>query len=119
MFGKALERRRRYAFKGVPFAQPLIRALRWRDLQPVVRWTGVLAATGLPQVPARSKAARTVSTSTVWTPQWPVRSRLPVMLWFPSGGNFTGASSDARYQSTSIPQHGVILVSAQYRLSIF
>jgi para-nitrobenzyl esterase len=40
-------------------------------------------------------------------------------LWFPSGGNFTGASSDARYQSLSIPQHGVILVSAQYRLSIF
>jgi para-nitrobenzyl esterase len=41
------------------------------------------------------------------------------LLWFPSGGNFTGASSDARYQSLSIPQHGVILVSAQYRLSIF
>ncbi len=106
------------AFKGVPFAQPPIGALRWRDPQPVARWTGVLPATDYRKSCAIEGGEDCLYLN-VWTPQWPAGSRLPVMLWFPSGGNFTGASSDARYQSLSVPQRGVILVSAQYRLSIF
>ena len=105
-------------FKGVPFAQPPVGALRWRDPQSAKPWTGVLQATQY-QKSCAVEGAEDCLYLNVWTPKWPVRSRLPVMLWFPSGGNFTGASSDARYQSLSVPQHGVILVSAQYRLSIF
>ena len=106
------------AFKGVPFAQPPVGPLRWRDPQPVKPWKGVLQTTEYAKSCAIEGGEDCLYLN-IWTPQWPVRSRLPVMLWFPSGGNFTGASSDARYQSLSIPQHGVILVSAQYRLSIF
>ena len=29
----------------------------------------------------------------VWTPEWPIRSRLPVMVWIPGGGNFAGGIS--------------------------
>lgn len=106
------------AFKGIPFAQPPVGPLRWRDPQPVKPWGGVL------QTVEYGKSCAVEGNEdclylNIWTPRWPAGVHLPVMLWFPSGGNFTGASSDARYQSTSITQHGVILVSAQYRLSIF
>ena len=106
------------AFKGIPFAQPPVGALRWREPQPVKPWSGVLRATDYAKSCAIEGGEDCLYLN-VWTPKWPAASRLPVMLWFPSGGNFTGASSDARYQSLSITQHGVILVSAQYRLSIF
>ena len=105
-------------FKGVPFAQPPVGPLRWRDPQPLKPWSGVLQTTEY-RASCAVECAEDCLYLNVWTPQWPVRSHLPVMLWFPSGGNFTGASSDARYQSVSVPRRGVILVSAQYRLSIF
>jgi para-nitrobenzyl esterase len=105
-------------FKGIPFAQPPVGALRWRDPQPVKPWSGVLQTVAFGKSCAIEGSEDCLYLN-VWVPQWPARARLPVMVWFPSGGNFTGATSEAKYQSSSIPQHGVILVSAAFRLSIF
>ena len=46
------------AFKGIPFAQPPVRSLRWRKPMPVIPWTGVRDATsfGVPCAQSPSPA---------------------------------------------------------------
>jgi para-nitrobenzyl esterase len=55
----------------------------------------------------------------VWTPEWPAKSRHAVMVWFHGGGNFAGAASDPLFDGESLARHGVVLVTAQYRLGVF
>jgi para-nitrobenzyl esterase len=106
------------AFKGIPYAQPPVGALRWRAPQSPKPWSGVLQTVAFGNSCAVEGSEDCLYVN-VWVPRWPVRAKLPVMVWYPSGGNFTGAASEAKYQSLSVPQHGVILVSAAYRLSLF
>jgi para-nitrobenzyl esterase len=55
----------------------------------------------------------------VWTPEWPPKPRTPVMLWIHGGGNFAGSGSEAMFNGERLAQHGVVLVSANYRLGAF
>src|SRR5205085_343787 len=55
----------------------------------------------------------------VWTPEWPSKSRKPVMLWIHGGGNFAGSGSEAVFDGESLAKRGVVLVSANYRLGAF
>ena len=55
----------------------------------------------------------------VWTPEWPPKPRTPVMLWIHGGGNFAGSGSEAMFDGERLAQHGVVLVSANYRLGAF
>ena len=41
------------------------------------------------------------------------------MLWIHGGGNFAGSSSEAIFDGESLAHHGVVLVSANYRLGVF
>src|SRR5579872_5944724 len=108
-------------FKGIPFASPPVGDLRWREPAPVKAWTGVRQAT---QFGARCmQNGEGVSEDclylNVWTPEWPPKSPNPVMLWIHGGGNFAGASSDAIFDGEPLAEHGVVLVSANYRLGVF
>lgn len=93
-------------FKGIPYAQPPVGDLRWREPMPVKPWTGVRDATSFgaicAQAPGRTPnpgeiAAEDCLFVNVWTPEWPSRSRKPVMVWIPGGGNFSGGSTDAQF----------------------
>jgi para-nitrobenzyl esterase len=55
----------------------------------------------------------------VWTPEWPSKSRKPVMLWIHGGGNFAGSGSEANFDGESLAKRGIVLVSANYRLGAF
>ena len=55
----------------------------------------------------------------VWVPEFPPHSRLPVMVWIHGGGNYAGASSNAGFDGESLARHGVVLVSLNYRLTVF
>jgi para-nitrobenzyl esterase len=55
----------------------------------------------------------------VWTPEWPPKSRRPVMLWIHGGGNFAGSGSEAIFDGESLARRGVVLVTANYRLGVF
>ena len=44
---------------------------------------------------------------------------LPVMVWFHGGSHQTGTASSPTYQSTKLPQQGIVLVTANYRLGPF
>jgi para-nitrobenzyl esterase len=111
-------------FKGIPFGQPPTGALRWREPLPAKSWTGTRDAIAFGPACAQGGAEGATSSEdclylNVWTPEWPAKSRRPVMVWFHGGGNFAGASSDPVFDGESLARHGVILVSANYRLGVF
>ena len=117
-------------FKGVPYAQPPIGDLRWREPMPVKPWAGVRDATAFGPICAQTaiskRNAPRISKEdclylNVWTPDWPIRSRMPVMVWIPGGGNFAGGITAGipDGDGESLARHGVVVVSLNYRLGTF
>jgi|HubBroStandDraft_6_1064221.scaffolds.fasta_scaffold553445_1 para-nitrobenzyl esterase len=104
-------------FKGIPFAAPPVGELRWRETNPVKPWVGVRDATvfGSRCMQTGNNVSEDCLYLNVWTPEWPVKSRRPVMLWIPGGGKFAGSSSDAVFDGQKFADRGVVLVSANYR----
>jgi len=114
------------AFKGIPFAQPPVGDLRWRPPIPEKPWNGSFDATNYGPPCAQNGAGQMIAGSNedclylnVWTPEWPAKSRLPVMLWIHGGGNYGGTASTANFDGEKLARHGVVLVTANYRLTIF
>ncbi len=119
-------------FKGIPFAQPPLGDLRWRPPAPVKSWTGERDATafGAPCSQNAGGGRGPLATASedclflnVWTSEWPVAplksARKPVMLWLHGGGNYAGTASGDNFDGESLARHGVVLVTANYRLTIF
>jgi para-nitrobenzyl esterase len=128
--GRLLPDRGGAVFKGIPFAQPPVGELRWREPQPILPWTGVRDAgeSGPPCAQRSSGWNEKESIASredclyldVWTPEWPAISPKPVMLWLHGGGNTGGAgASDPLYEGTRIVKRGVVLVIVDYRLGVF
>jgi para-nitrobenzyl esterase len=119
-------------FKGIPFAQPPVGDLRWREPMPVKPWTGVRDATAFsaicpqtgPFVPNGATSKEDCLYLNVWTPEWPSRSRKAVMVWIPSGGNIFGGIAAGNPENDgndgeSLARRGVVVVSLNYRLGAF
>jgi para-nitrobenzyl esterase len=114
------------AFKGIPFAQPPVADLRWRPPAAVNRWSSSREATTFSAPCAQNSGGHMLETSSedclylnVWTPQWPPQARLPVLFWIHGGGNYGGTASSAYFDGESLTRHGVVVVTANYRLTIF
>jgi para-nitrobenzyl esterase len=116
------------AFKGIPYAQPPVGDLRWREPMPAKSWSGVRDASEF-GAPCAQTAVFPFGLSdiskedclylNVWTNEWPSRSPKPVMVWMPGGGNFGGAASQPVYDGESLARRGIVLVSLNYRLGVF
>jgi len=111
-------------FKGIPFAQPPVGELRWREPMPAKPWAGIRDATkfGAPCIQGGSMGANSSEDClylNVWTPKWPMKSRAAVMVWIHGGGNFAGAGSDPIFDGENLARHGVVAVTANYRLGVF
>lgn len=128
--GRALSSGEGVVFKGIPFAQPPVGELRWREPRPVVSWEGIREATesGPPAAQAsfgwNDHFARASSEDClyldVWTPAKLTSDRLPVMIWIHGGSNLAGAGgADRLYQGGHIIRHGVIIVVIEYRVGAF
>ena len=55
----------------------------------------------------------------VMTPKWPAKEKLPVMVWLHGGANEGGSASSDLYKDGTLVQHGIILLTVNYRLGIF
>jgi len=112
------------AFKNIPFAQPPVGDLRWREPQPAKSWTGVRDATTMgpmchqndnPQL-AHGEDCLQLN---VWTPKFPMTSPVPVMMWVHGGGNTAGSGIEALFNGEVPASHGVVVVNVNYRLGVF
>ncbi len=117
-------------FLGIPYAQPPIGNLRWHEPVPAAHWTGTRSATtfGAPcaQPDLGDWNRRDAQTGkedclflNVIVPEWPVAKPLPVMFWIHGGANEGGTASSALYKDGTLVNHGVILITVNYRLGIF
>ena len=118
--------------QGVPYAAPPIGNLRWKPPQPVVAWDGVRDATAPGPIcmqtgPAWVRAPTAGEDDpesedclflNIWAPK-EIQAPLPVMVWIHGGGFFNGAGSLPIYDGARIAENDVVLVSINYRLSIF
>ncbi len=114
------------AFKGIPFAQPPVGDLRWRPPLPEKPWKGPRDATVYGPPCAQNSGGRMLAGSSedclhlnVWAPEWPPKQRHPVMFWIHGGGNYGGTASSANFDGEQLARHGVVVVTANYRLTIF
>jgi para-nitrobenzyl esterase len=117
-------------FLGIPFAQPPVGDLRWHEPVPMKPWTGIkdtkefgtpcaqLAAGDWNKHDAESSSEDCLFLN-VMTPKWPVKRPLPVMFWIHGGGNTGGTASNPLYRDGTLQSHGVVLVTANYRLGVF
>jgi len=130
------------AFRGIPYARPPVGELRWQPPQSTIPWQGVKEASqpgntcsqrasGL--MPFFAPMAQAYGSSfeqppiqssedclylDVWVPQWPVKQALPVMVWLHGGSNTVGSGTQTTYDGVSLAQHGVVLVTLNYRLGV-
>jgi para-nitrobenzyl esterase len=118
------------SFKGIPFAAPPVRELRWRAPQPVVPWQGVRAADRYSPMclqPLRAKnsvfytgeeaASEDCLYLNVWTPAAADVKR-PVMVFIYGGGWVVGSGSMALYAGDGLAGKGAVVVTFNYRLGV-
>lgn len=117
-------------FRGIPYAQPPVGALRWQEPQPVKPWKGVRKADHFgPRAPQRATYRDMVSRSekededclylNIWTPNSSRKAGLPVLVYFHGGGLSSGDGSELRYDGAAMAKKGIVVVTVNYRLGIF
>jgi para-nitrobenzyl esterase len=118
------------SFKGIPFGQPPIGPLRWREPQPVKNWTGARNADKFgPRCMQRTGGGdywfRSNGMSedclylNVWTPAKSASEKLPVLVYIFGGGFQNGDGSEPRYDGGNMAKKGMVAVSVNYRTNIF
>jgi para-nitrobenzyl esterase len=119
------------SFKGIPFAQPPVGDLRWREPQPAKDWTGARNADKFgPTCMQRTSPAsdywfRGDGMSedclylNVWTPAKSGSEKLPVLVYVFGGGFQNGSGDEPRYDGESMARKGIVAVSLNYRTNIF
>ena len=114
-------------FRGIPYAAPPVGPLRWRPPQPASPWQGKLNASrfgaACPQASVHKAAWAQVGNKSedclflnIWRPAKP--GKYPVMLFLHGGGFTYGSSGVSLYDGTKLANHGVIVVTANYRLGL-
>jgi len=119
-------------FLGIPYAQPPVGDLRWHEPLPVKPWSGVRDANAFSAACTQWADAEGdwnwsyAQTSredclylNIVTPVWPAKKPLPVMFWIHGGGNEAGTASVPLFNDGTLVDHGVLLVTVNYRVGIF
>lgn len=116
-------------FKGIPYAKPPVGNLRWREPAAVAPWEGIRDA-GTMGAPcpqnaqgwndaAAHAAKEDCLYLNVWTPEWPPKSKKPVLVWIHGGGNTGGSATSISSDGAVLASHGILVVTIHYRLNAF
>ncbi|KUN74827.1 carboxylesterase [Streptomyces canus] len=118
-------------FRGIPFAQSPVGALRFGAPRVVDRWDGVRDALTFgpppPQEPFGPDAAPSGNapagddwlTVNVWTPDPDPAARRPVMVWIYGGAYKFGSADDPAYDAGRLAREGeLVVVTLNYRVGI-
>lgn len=117
------------SFKGIPYAQPPVGNLRWKEPQPAAPWSGELDASqyrascwsasgfGLPDTSA--VASEDCLYLNVWSGAKSAKAKLPVMVWIHGGGFQFGSGGSPDTRGEVLAKKGVIVVTLNYRLGVF
>ncbi|HZK04113.1 MAG TPA: carboxylesterase family protein [Bacteroidaceae bacterium] len=126
-----------YVYRGIPYAAPPIKDLRWKAPQPVIPWEGVMIADrfGFPGYQAvhyqggyttewgygnESPYSEDCLYLNIWTKAPGQRDKkLPVALWIHGGGYREGWGSEPEFDGQEWGNKDVVLVSINYRLGVF
>ena len=116
-------------FRGIPYAAPPVGERRWKPPVAPAVWKGTRDATqfGAACMQPKSKPdsiyaddPKTMSEDclslNVWSPT--NAKRLPVMVWIHGGALVAGHASSPLFDARHFVEHGVVIVSIQYRLGI-
>ena len=131
------------AFRGVPFAEPPLGALRWRAPQPLTtkverRDASTFAAACMQTMRildwyrymAESfgasagyyddlKVSEDCLYLNIWTRSLNPNTRMPVMVWVHGGSNKSGWSYEYNYRGDVLAKQGVVVVTVAYRHGLF
>jgi len=126
-----------YVYRGIPYAAPPIKELRWKAPQPVIPWEGVKIADifGHPPFQAvhypggyttewgygnESAYSEDCLYLNVWTTAPGQTDRkLPVALWIFGGGLREGWGSEPEFDGEAWAGKEVVLVTFNYRVGVF
>ena len=117
------------AFKGIPYARPPVGDLRWHEPVAVAPWDGIRHAGALGPPCAQNAqgwndAAAHISKEdclylNVWTPEWPPKTKRPVLFWIHGGGNTGGSATNIAIDGAVLASRGIVVVTIHYRLNAF
>ncbi|MEO8562094.1 MAG: carboxylesterase family protein [bacterium] len=119
------------AFRGLPFAAPPVRELRWKPPQPASNWSGVRQADRFANQCMQARVFGDmmfrnagISEDCLYLNVWaPPNARqgagLPVLVYYYGGGFIAGDGSEPRYDGESMAKRGIVVVTLSYRLGIF
>ncbi|MEJ2857623.1 MULTISPECIES: carboxylesterase/lipase family protein [unclassified Saccharothrix] len=115
-------------FRGIPFAEPPVGALRFAAPHRARAWDGVRDALAFgpppPQAGVFGMDALTQDagddwlTVNVWSPDPGPSAGLPVMVWIQGGAYTIGTASLPEYDGVRLARHGVVVVTFNYRVGI-
>ncbi|MFG1646278.1 carboxylesterase/lipase family protein [Amycolatopsis sp. NPDC049252] len=117
-------------FRGIPFAEPPVGALRFAAPQPVRAWDGVREAVSYGPPPpqagafgmdelAKDAPGEDWLTVNVWSPEPGPAAGLPVMVWIQGGAYGIGTSGLPEYDGARLARDGgVVVVTFNYRVGI-
>jgi len=118
-----------HVFKGIPFALPPTGPLRWKPPLPAPRWKdprdarqyGPACVQPGPRAGsiyewALSAISEDCLSLNIWAPA--SARNAPVLVWIHGGALTSGAGSEAMYDGTRLADHGVVVVTINYRLGV-
>nr|QLI62126.1 carboxylesterase 14 [Streltzoviella insularis] len=116
-----------YSFKGIPYAEPPVGDLRFKEPQPVKPWNGVRSAKEHGPIcyqydmfsqTIRHEGSEDCLYLNVYTPDLNPSEPLAVMFWIHGGGFASGSGNTDYYGPDFLVKNNVILVTINYRLAV-
>ncbi len=132
-------------FAGIPYAEPPVGSLRWKEPVPKASWQGTLKADHFAPIAWQSRDSKFVQWIyrtfiyhnngdrqdfaecsedclylNIWRPEnIKEDEKLPVLFYIHGGSLMTGSSMYESYDGATMAENNVIMVTVAYRLGVF